>query len=122
MKLNTYQQDEATVIEIKGKFLGSLRGGDYKAAIDALEEGAHVVVDLGETEFMDSTAIGALIASLTTVRRSGGDVRLANLKKRIRGVFLMTHLLGPVFADYASVEAAVESYRAQPNPAPAAEA
>ncbi len=122
MKLNTYEQDRATVVEIKGKFLGSTHGEQYKKTIDGLEEGARVVVDLGQTEFMDSTAIGTLIASLTTVRRTGGDVRLANLKKRIRGVFIMTHLLGPVFRDYDSVEEAVESYRTQPDPASAAEA
>ncbi len=122
MPVNVTEQHGVTVIQVKGKFLGSLEGDDFKQTIDDLKAQGktHVVVDLGETDFMDSTAIGVLISSLTSMRKAGGDVRLANLKKRIRSVFLMTKLLGGVFEDYESVEAAANSFETHP-PAPATE-
>src|SRR5690606_8857104 len=62
--------------------------------------------------------IGALIAGLTSMRRSGGDIRLPNLEKRIQGLFVMTRLLGPVFENYDTVEEAIERYSTNP-PEPA---
>ncbi len=75
---------------------------------------SNIVVDLGQTDFMDSSGIGALIGGLTSMRKAGGDVRLANMEKRIRNLFLITRLLGPVFDDFESVKAAAESYRTNP--------
>lgn len=103
----------AAVIGVKGKFLGSRDGEAYEAILDELKTQGktHIVVDLAEAEMMDSTAIGLLIASATALRENGGDIRLANLKKRLRNLFVMTHLLGPVFEDYDALEAALASYQ-----------
>lgn len=116
VKLN--ERYHATVIEITGKFLGSVDGPKFREILDELkEEGkTQVVIDLGQTEFMDSSGVGVLISGLTTMRKAGGDMRLANLKKRIRNLFVMTHLLGPVFENYESVEEAAQSFEDHPMP------
>lgn len=117
VKLNE-QRYHATVIEITGKFLGSVDGPKFKDLLEELkEEGkTQVVVDLAQTEFMDSSGVGVLISGLTTMRKADGDMRLANLKKRIRNLFMMTHLLGPVFENYESVEEAAQSFEDHPKP------
>ena len=116
MSISVQDQYQATVIQIKGKFLGSVDGPELKQKLDDLKQAGktNIVVDLGETDFMDSSGIGALISGLTTMRRAGGDVRLANMEKRIQGLFVMTRLLGPVFEDYESVEDAARSFRTNP--------
>ncbi len=116
MSLDVKDTYHATVIEISGKFFGSLEGDRFKALLeDCKTHGkTHLVLDLAETDLMDSTAIGLLIAGLTSMRRVGGDIRLANMKKRIRNLFLMTRLLGPVFESYDSLEAATASYQPPP--------
>lgn len=123
MSINVREQAAVAVIEIKGRFLGSVDGPELKEHFDALkQEGkTNVVIDLGQTDFMDSSGVGALISGHTTMRREGGDVRLANLEKRIKNLFAMTRLLGPVFASYESVEEAAESFEKQPPAAPAPE-
>ena len=120
MSINVQEQYQASVIQIKGKFLGSVDGPELKQKLDDLKESGktNIVIDLGATDFMDSSGIGALISGLTSMRKAGGDVRLANLEKRIRNLFLITRLLGPVFDDYESVESAVQSFRTNP-PEPA---
>lgn len=116
MSINVQDRYQTTVVEIKGKFLGSVDGPEFKEKLDELKQSGrtHVVVDLGETDFMDSSGIGALISGLTSMRRAGGDVRLANMEKRIRNLFLITRLLGSVFDDYESVEKAAQSFRTNP--------
>lgn len=116
MSISVQDQYQASVIQIKGKFLGSVDGPELKQKLDDLKQAGktHIVIDLGQTDFMDSSGIGALISGLTTMRKAGGDVRLANMEKRIQGLFVMTRLLGPVFDDYDSVEDAVDSFRTNP--------
>ena len=113
MKFKTSDHYHATVISLKGKFLGSVDGDAFRNAINALkEEGkTKLVIDLSETDMIDSTGIGTLIAALTSMRNAGGDVKIACLKKRIKNLFLMTRLLGPVFDDYDTVEEAVTSFK-----------
>ena len=113
MKFKTNDQYHATVIELKGKFLGSVDGEAFRNVINDLKDKGKtkLVIDLSGTDMIDSTGIGTLIGSLTTVRNAGGDMRIAGLKKRIKNLFLMTRLLGPVFDDYDTVEAAVNSFK-----------
>lgn len=116
MPFSINEHYHATVVAIQGKFLGSVEREAFKDAIDALKEAGkiNVVIDLSATEFMDSTGIGLLIGALTTMRRAGGDVRLAGMQERIENLFLMTRLLGSAFEDYDTVDAAVASFEASP--------
>ena len=118
MSITTKEHYHGVVIGIEGKFLGSVQGREFKEVIESLKQDGrtHVVVDLGKTEFMDSTGIGTLIGALTTMRKAGGDIRLANLKDRVHGLFMMMHMLGPVFEDFDSVEEALQSLKERPEP------
>ena len=108
------------VIEIEGKFLGSIEGPKFTDALKAfIAEGkTSVVVDMARTDFMDSSGIGVLIGGLTSLRKVGGEIRLSAMEKRIKAIFLMTKLLGPVFEHYENAEVAVQSFADKP-PAPA---
>ncbi|WP_457652123.1 STAS domain-containing protein [Rhodocaloribacter sp.] len=117
MPFKVKEEYYAVVIEITGKFLGAIESEAFKQTIEQLKEAGkvHVVIDLSKADLLDSTAIGLLISSLTTMRRAGGDVRLAGMQKRVRNLFLMTRLLGPVFTNYETVEEAVNSFAEQPE-------
>lgn len=116
MPFKVNEQFGAVIVDIRGKFLGSVEGQSFKENIDRLkEEGKkNIVIDLSNTDFMDSSGIGVLIGALTSLRKVGGDARLAGIEKRIKSVFLMTHLLGTVFEDYPTVEEASRSFQTNP--------
>gem|GEM_PF-582434 len=118
MKLKTRDQYQATVLEIHGKFLGASSGANFSAATaEILSAGKkRLVIDLSEATLLDSTAIGLLIKALTGFRRENGDIRLAGMSNRLRNLFLMTRLLGPVFEAHETVDDALESYRDRPEP------
>ena len=67
-----------------------------------------LVVDLSETQFMDSSGLGALIAGLKTTRQAGGDLRIARPTEQVRMVLELTQM-NTVLRPYASVEAALDA-------------
>lgn len=66
----------------------------------------HLIVDLGQVTFMDSTALGVLVGRLKLVRSHGGALLLACDQDRVLKVFTITGL-DKVFQIYATVDAAV---------------
>ena len=54
--------------------------------------GEIVVVDLSQTEFVDSSGLGALVSCLKTARQSGGDLRLAAPSEQVTMVLGLTNL------------------------------
>ena len=111
---------DVPVITIEGRFLGSLEGKAFKETLTGLTSAGKktIVVDLANTDFIDSSGIGVLISAYTTLRREGGEIRLASLQKRIQAVFLMSKLLGSVFKHYETRKEAVDSFASDP-PEPA---
>ncbi|MGU3437509.1 STAS domain-containing protein [Actinomycetes bacterium M1A6_2h] len=53
---------------------------------------SRVVVDLDQTEFMDSSGLGALISGLKSTRLAGGDLRIARPTAQIESVLALTNL------------------------------
>ncbi len=111
MPFSTSEKYHAVVIYISGKFLGSIEGPAFKEKLEELRDSGKlkVVIDLSKADFMDSSGIGALIGALTTMKKADGEVKLAGMKDRIKNLFLLTRLLGPVFEDFDSVEEAAAS-------------
>lgn len=111
MPFSTSEKYHAVVIQISGKFLGSLEGVAFKEKLEELRDSGkrNIVLDLSKADFMDSSGIGALIGALTTMKKVDGDVKLAGMKDRIKNLFLLTRLLGPVFEDFDTVEEAAAS-------------
>jgi anti-sigma B factor antagonist len=111
MPFKTRENYNAVIFELTGKFLGSIEGAAFKDKLEEIKEAGKtkVIIDLSRADFMDSSGIGILIGALTTMRKVGGDVKLACMKERIKNLFLLTRLLGPVFEDYDSVEEAAAS-------------
>ena len=51
-----------------------------------------VIFDLQETDYLDSSALGALVTILRDVRNYGGEIRLANLNQTLRTLFKLSKL------------------------------
>jgi anti-sigma B factor antagonist len=70
------------------------------------DESVNLVIDLDNTDFIDSTGLGVLVGALRRARSAGGDVRLACTNSRILKVIDITGL-DEVFAVGASVDDAI---------------
>lgn len=111
MSFNTSERYNSVVIEFKGNVMG---GPDAVSLNEKLHElidngKTNVVVDLGKVKFMNSSGLGMLIGALTTMRKAGGDLRIANATDKIESLLIVTKLI-TVFKHFKSVDEAVESF------------
>jgi anti-sigma B factor antagonist len=105
------ERDAVTVLHLKGRLV--LEDGDlvFRDAVNELaaRDRIALVVDLAEVSYIDSAGIGVLIGRYLSLRRRGGDMKLANLTARSHRVMTITQLLD-VFDCFDSVEEAVEAF------------
>lgn len=59
---------------------------------DAIPETNRLVLDLHDTEFIDSTALNILVRALKRLRHGGGDLIIRSPRANARKVFNMTGL------------------------------
>lgn len=51
-----------------------------------------IVLNLAEVNYVDSSGIGVLVSSFSSVRKQGGELKLVNITKRIRDLLQITKL------------------------------
>jgi anti-sigma B factor antagonist len=75
-----------------------------------IEEGRRrIILDLGEVTYIDSVGLSTLVASYTSVRKEGGDLKLLHLPKGVHQLLQITRLC-TVFETYDDLEAARQSF------------
>lgn len=109
MKLAPRKHGDVLVLSLEGTLVGEPDASEVRAGIyELLDRGArNIVLDLAGLKFINSMGLGVLIASLTSMRKRGGDMCLAGLNKKVKGVFVMTKLV-KIVRIYDTVERALK--------------
>lgn len=83
----------AVVIRPEGR-LNMVAAPDVRRELHDLIAAGHtrVVIDLGGTDFIDSSGLGALISGLKVARQAGGDLRIAAPTTQVATVLTLTNL------------------------------
>ena len=96
MSLEIQQRDNEgiTVLEMKGRITvgKEATGLREKVAELAAANVRNLVFNLAEVDYIDSTGLGALVMCATTLRKTGGNVKLVNLNRRNIELLVMTRL------------------------------
>ncbi len=110
MQINEKLVNGVTVLTIHGKILMGDDIAVKKKIDDLVSKGVKdIVLDLAEVPYIDSSGLGELIRCYTTMRKAGGNLKLANLTDKIVDLLTITKLV-TVFDYYKSVELAVDSF------------
>ena len=94
---------------------GRLTLGDASALLrqslkDLVDGGKKkIVLNLGDVGYIDSSGLGELVSSFTTVRNSGGELKLANLTQKVNDLLTVTKLY-TVFEIHNDEQAAISSF------------
>jgi anti-sigma B factor antagonist len=86
--------DVYTAPKLRDRLIELINAGHY-----------HLVIDLQDVDFLDSTGLGVLVGALKRVRVRQGSLRLVCTQERLLKIFTITGL-SKVFVIYDSVEAA----------------
>ena len=81
------------------KTVGDLLQSDFKK----------IILNFAEVSYVDSSGIGELVSTYTTVLNKGGHLKLLHLTKKIHQLLAITKLL-TVFERFDNEEAALESF------------
>jgi len=113
MKIQERSAGTVTILDLSGKL--AFGDGDVllkdKIHSLAFQTKTQIVLNLADVPFVDSSGLGTLCGSVTTVRNIGGDIKLLNLTKRIHDLLAIAKL-STVFETYESEADAVQSFSA----------
>lgn len=110
LKLGVRVVDGVAIVDCRGRLLF----GDEASALrdtvkNLLAESKNIVINLGETTYIDSGGLGTLVGLFSSAQNSGGSVKLARLQQRVVDLLQVTKLL-TVFDVYDEEEEAVKSF------------
>ncbi len=111
MNVSVRQRDGVTVLDLKGKLtLGSGEAALRSTLQDALAAGAtKVIINLKDVSTIDSTGVGELVGTYTTVTNRGAKLKLATLPPKLQDILTITQLI-TVFDVYDTEDEAIASF------------
>jgi anti-anti-sigma factor len=104
------QHGTIEVLSLRGQFIG---GKETDKLREVLAECAQsntpvVVLDMADVTYLNSTALGVLIAAHSSISKRGGNIVLCGLSKSIENIFVITKL-SLVFDIYRYLQTALDS-------------
>ena len=73
------------------------------------DNGKKIILNLGDVNYVDSSGIGELVNTYTTVTSAGGKLKLLNLTKNIKALLAITKLI-TVFDVFEDEQTAITSF------------
>ena len=112
MQISERASGSVTVLDLSGKITLGDDGTLLKDKLHSLlhQGRKHLLLNLGQVQYVDSAGLGALVSAYTTVTREGGSLKLLNVTKKLQDLLSITKLL-TVFETFESEDEAVRSYK-----------
>ncbi len=94
MKASTRQVDGITIVDLSGRITLGEGSVVLRDTIRDVVAAGHkkILLNLGDVTYIDSSGIGELVSSFTSVRNQGGELKLLNLTKKVHDLLQITKL------------------------------
>ena len=94
LKFKTRQVDGVAIMDLSGRITlgeGSVTLRD--AVRDVLSKGSsHILLNLGDVDYIDSSGLGELVSAYTAVKVAGGELKMLKLTKKVKDLLQITKL------------------------------
>jgi anti-sigma B factor antagonist len=112
LSINERQAGDVTVLDLNGKITIGEGSVALRGAIRRLieENKKKILLNLASVGYVDSSGIGELVSSFTSVNKEGGQLKLLKLTQKIQDLLAITKLL-TVFDVYDDESTALNSYK-----------
>ncbi len=112
MKIQTRTVGDVKVLNCSGQITLGEGTMSIRTTVRELVQSGNkkIVLNLTDVNYVDSSGVGELVSTYTTVVNSGGRLKLLGLTKKIRELLAITKLL-TVFEVYDDEPAALASFK-----------
>lgn len=101
---------QASLIDLRGRLTFFEVGVLRENVTRLLSEGRkHLVLNLSELKYLDSSGIGELARIYVMVLKGGGEMKVVGLSRNVEKILKVTHLY-QVFPEFPDEEAALQSF------------
>src|SRR5437764_7321784 len=115
LTINSRASGDVNVIDCKGRIVFGDEASQLRETIKKqLVANSRVVLNLADVNYIDSGGIGTLVSLFTSARNAGGDIKLANLTKRVGDLLQITKLI-TVFESYDDEQKAASAFQSAPR-------
>lgn len=110
MNLKTENSGVSVIVSVREERLDAHNSGELKTEMNRLFEGGsiHLVIDLKEVRFIDSSGLGVLVSGFKNASTRQGSIKLSALQTQVKSMFELTRL-HRVFDIYPTASDALES-------------
>ena len=111
IKQTDLQEGKTVVVELKGNYVGGEETDELRDTVKKLSDQGNLklVIDLGEVSYLNSSALGVLIAAHANYAKRGGKIKLCQLNKNLENLFVITKL-SLIFDSYPNQVEAIAGF------------
>ena len=94
LTINTREVGHVTILDVHGRIVLGDEIHTLRDAVRGLvaEGKKRIILNLANVDYLDSSGVGELVGSFTTVRNAGGELKLMNLTQKVHDVLHVTKL------------------------------
>jgi len=111
MKIKLRDVYDVTILDLSGDI--TIGKGDVelrKEIADLVtQDRKKILLNMKKVQFIDSSGIGEIVRSITTVQKNDGQLKLLNLESKVRDLFTITRLI-TVFESFENEKEALNSF------------
>jgi anti-sigma B factor antagonist len=117
LTLDISRTEDIAVVRCRGRIVFGEEADELRRIVlGLLNESQRIVLDFAWIEYVDSTGLGVLVASLISARHHGAQIKLAALGPRTRQVLAIA-TVDRLFEIYPSGDEAIKSFHSRPEAA-----
>jgi len=121
LKTSTRSLGSVAIVDCSGRIVMGEETAFLRHQVkDLLNESTHIVLNLAEVNYLDSSGLGTLVGLNSSARSAGGEIKLAGLTGRVKDVLQITKLC-TIFEFYDTPEEAASTFNQQAGRTVAAE-
>jgi anti-sigma B factor antagonist len=111
IEIQQREREGINVLDLNGRLTVGGEVSTFRERLQKLIDSArtNIILNLKDVDYIDSTGLGALVMSYTSLQRAGGKIKLLNLSRRGIELLVMTKLT-TIFEVFDDEQNAINSF------------
>ena len=111
LEIQEREREGIVILDLKGRLIvGEPVSGLREKVRELIDDGKlNIILDLENVDYIDSTGLGGLVISFTSVKKAGGALKILKLSKRNIELLILTKLT-TVFEIFMDEQDAINSF------------